>query len=82
MNADDLNPYQTSDTPLAAYLLMKGMVVLATVPDKHDSKRRIYVFVDEPERDRYEAEFKEDVGGYWSYWISLKTVQRKLHEGK
>lgn len=78
--SDDLSPYTTSDTPFAAYLHMKGMVLLSTIPDKADWKRKVYVFVDEPERERYEAEFRDDHGGFWSYWISLKTVQRKLHE--
>lgn len=78
--ADELAPYTTSDTPLAAYLHMRGLALLSTIQDKNDAKRKVFIFVDEPERPRYEQEFRDDSGQFWSYWVSLKTVQRKLHE--
>lgn len=78
--ADELAPYTTSNTPLAAYMLMRGLALLSTVQDKNDSNRRVFVFVDEPERPRYEQEFLDDYGQFWTYWKSIKTVQRKLHE--
>lgn len=77
---EDIEPYQISDTPLAAYLYMRGMTLLTTVPDKADWKRKVYVFVDDPNRELFVEEFKNDVGSFHSYWVSLKTVQRKLYD--
>lgn len=77
---EELEPYKTSDTPFAAYLHMKGMRILTTVKDPNDHKRKIYVFVDEPLRPQYEEEFISDEGGFKSYWVSLKIVQRYLYD--
>jgi hypothetical protein len=76
----DIEPYKTSDTPLAAYLHLRGIILLTTRPDPNDRKRQIYVFVDEPGIAILEAEFSDDFGEFKSYFWSLKTVQRMLYK--
>lgn len=76
----DSDPYTTSDTPLAAYLQMRGMTCMGTMQDKNDSRRRVFIFIDEPERPKYEQQFRDDEGGFWSYWCAIKIVQRKLND--
>ena len=78
----ELEPYTTSDTPFAAFLHFRGMIVLATRDDPNDHKREIFVFVDVPERSEYEQEWRDNVGGHRSYYASLKTVQHKLRGRK
>lgn len=76
---DELEPYTVSDTPFAAYLHFRGMELLSTIPDKYDRKRQAFVFIDIPERVQYEADWDADLGGYRSYYKSLKTVQHRLY---
>lgn len=38
-------PLTTSDTPFAAYLLYHGHSFQGLVSDKHDRKRKVFVFV-------------------------------------
>lgn len=77
---DEIMPYKTSDTPLAAYLNLRGIILLTTRPDPNDRKRQIYVFVDEDNIPVLEAEFHDDFGEFKSYFWSLKTVQRMLYK--
>lgn len=78
----DIEPYKTSDTPLAAYLHLRGIILLTTRPDPNDRKRQIYVFVDEDTIPGLEAEFHDDFGEFKSYFWSLKTVQRMLYKDR
>lgn len=80
-DAKDLNPYQTSDTPLAAYLHLRGIILLTTKPDPTDRKRQIYIFVDEDTIPTLEDEFYDGFGEFKDYFNSLKTVQRMLYKG-
>jgi len=79
---DKLLPFQTSDTPFAAYCHLRGLILLTTRPDPNDRKRQIYVFVDDSNRPTLEAEFHDNVGEFKSYFWSLKTVQRMLFKDK
>lgn len=79
--ANDIEPYKTSDTPLAAYLHLRGIILLTTRPDPNDRKRQIYVFVDEDNIPTLEAEFHEGFGEFKNYFWSLKAVQRMLYKG-
>jgi len=80
--AGDIEPYKTSDTPLAAYLHLRGIILLTTRPDPNDRKRQIYVFVDEDIIRTLEAEFADDFGEFKSYFWSLKAVQRMLYKDR
>lgn len=79
---DEVSPFKTSDTPLAAFLHFKGMTVMTTVDDPNDPKRRVFVFMDEPERETYVQMWKDDQGGQRSYYASLKVVQHMLFPPK
>jgi len=79
---DELEPYTTSDTPFAAYLHLNGMIVLTTRDDPNDYKREVFVFIDTKERPELEVAWRENIGGYRSYYASLKTVQHKLRGRK
>lgn len=79
---NELEPYKTSDTPLAAYLKMKGMTLLTTRQDPNDFKRQIFVFVDTLDRPTYEQEFLNDEGKFKTYFWALKSVQRVLFKDR
>ena len=78
--SDDLEPYVTSNTPLAAYLHMKGMVFLHVMPEKDNPRRLQIVFMDEPERPRYVQEWLDDDGGFYSYHRARKIIDRLIME--
>lgn len=79
----DLEPFMTSDTPLAAYLHMKGMVVLSTKPDPEDPKRRIaFIFLDEPERTVYVDEWFTVDRHFADFYRSLRELQRLIFAAK
>ena len=75
-----IEPYKTSDTPFAAYLYLKGMHLLDTLPHKTDPHRREFLFVDCPERPEYERQFStgEDFISARDYWAAIKKVKRLL----
>lgn len=77
-NETEIEPYKTSDTPFAAYLHMMGMTPVTTRDDPNDHKREVFVFIDAPERPQYEEDWRNDKGGYRSYFTSLKTMQHML----
>lgn len=74
----ELEPYRTSDLPLAGYLHYRGMAILTTRDDPNDQKREIFVFIDTPERTQYESDWRDDKDGCRSYWRSLRTVKHTL----
>lgn len=51
-----MDPYKTSDQDLAAYLMLKGMKLVDTVPSGRPN-RQDYVFVDEEFRDELVQQF-------------------------
>lgn len=75
---DELEPYKTSDTPFAAFLHLQGMTPITTRDDPNDYKREVFIFIDVPEREQYEEDWKNDKGGYRTYYTSLKIVQHML----
>lgn len=79
---NDVKAYKTSDLPLAAYLYLKGMTILGTVKDKHDQKRKLFVFVDTPERDSWVDEFVtgNDTVSAKVYFKATREVRRYLYE--
>jgi hypothetical protein len=68
---DELAPYKTSDTPFAIYLTCMGMTILDTIPDKVDPHRQVFVFVDDPAREEYEANYKNGED-----WVSAREFER------
>lgn len=79
---DEVEPFLTSDTPLAAYLVMRGMHYIGTKRDDHANDRVLIILLDEPERSRYEQEFRDNVGGFWSFWVAFKSMNRHVKDEK
>jgi hypothetical protein len=77
----DLNPYQTSDTPFAAFLRYHAHEIISTQQDKADRRRTIFIFVEQPNTQELEdlyynnkAEIEPRV-----YYKCLKEVFRRLN---
>jgi hypothetical protein len=79
---DDVNPFTTSDTPLAAYLKMRGMVLLHVLPEKDNPTRFNVVFLDEDDRPKLVEEFHQNTGGFKTYIIHFKSINHKINEVK
>lgn len=79
-----MEPYKTSDTPFAAYLHLKGMVLLDTIPDKADPNREIFVFVDDENRPQYESDYRNgtDLVSARDYYLAHKYVLRHIKKIK
>jgi hypothetical protein len=73
-----MEPYKTSDTPLAAYLYMKGMNVLTAMQSPSDPQRKDFVFVDTPEREEYVKEYRDS--GISEYRKAYKELIRMVRE--
>lgn len=76
---EELQPFRTSDLPLAAYLYMKGLAIVTVTPDPVNDRRKIFVFLDVPERIVYEQEFLNNEGNYKDYFHAVKAVRRQLY---
>jgi hypothetical protein len=59
MAKETKEPYATSDTTEAAYLLYHGHKFVGLVPDKHDRKRMVFAFIKQENTDVLAEE-------YWS----------------
>ena len=79
-----LEPYGTSDTPLAAFLHSSRYKVVKTIKDPNDYKREVLLFVKD--------EYIEDLEKLWrsgkaegnlrDYQRSLKLVTRIVNEAR
>jgi hypothetical protein len=77
----DIEPFKTSDTSLAAYLHFMGMKALAMRIDPNDTKRLIFVFLDEPERPEYERDFLYgDAKQFLRYYRCLRDMNGLIAE--
>lgn len=79
-----LEPYQTSDTPYAAYLHFSGHKLVGTKQDPNDFKREVCVFIYAEEIPKLEQEwrFGKAVGDLKKYHRSLKIVNRFVNEAR
>lgn len=73
--------YTTSDTTLAAYLLLKGMdAVEATIPEPDNPKRKAFVFHDDMRRPQFVEEFysRDALVDAKTYSEAIQTVKLYL----
>jgi hypothetical protein len=78
-------PYPTSDTPYAAFLLFSGLKMAGTVQDPNDFKREVCVFVYEDRVIELERDWRLGRGvasDFKKYHRSLKTVNRAVNENR
>lgn len=82
--SDDLKPYSTSDTPLAAFLKYHSHEVVGTQQDKNDRRRVVFIFVEEPRTQALVDEFYNNVATIEprTYYRALKDIYRRLNSGK
>ena len=80
---EDLAPFTTSDTPLAAYLRYHKHALVGMKPDPNDIKRKVYVFIKEDNTDILIEDFYHGeplVNPHLFYKVLVKEVFRKLRE--
>jgi len=79
---EQLDPFKTSDTPFAAYLLYKNHTLVKLVDDPNDAKRKVFVFVKTEETPEVQQLFYE--GGAPAeanqYYKSIRIIYRELRE--
>lgn len=81
----NLEPFTTSDTPLAAYLRYHKHQIVGLKPDPNDIKRKVYVFIREENTDLLIEEFYKgdpQVNPHLFYKILVKDVFKKLRESR
>lgn len=83
-SSTELEPYKTSDTPFAAYLVMCGMKLVGSVQDPNDYKREVVVFVSDTIIPDLEEDWKTSKaqGNLKTYHRSLKIVNRYINEAR
>lgn len=79
---DELEPYKTSDFPLAAFLYMKGLAIVTVTPDPNNDSRKIFVFLDIDKRPLLEVEFADNKGQFKDYYYAIKSVRSHLYGDK
>lgn len=79
---EDVKPYKTSDTALASYLVTKGMKILGTVPHEQDEKRKVFIFADHSDRDKWVEEYLtgDDQVSASLYARTYKVTKRFLYD--
>lgn len=79
---DDLEPYTTSDTPLAAYLRYHSHEIVGKQQDKNDKRRTVFIFVEEERTKELEDDFYNNIGVVEprAYHRALKEIYRRLNE--
>lgn len=80
----DLEPYKTSDTPLAAYLHLCGYKIVGSIQDPNDHKREVLLFVHDDDIDDLEKIWRSGKanGELREYHRSLKIVTRYVNESR
>ena len=80
----DLEPYKTSDTPLAAFLHFCGYKVIGTTQDPNDHKREVLCFVADDDINDLEKLWRSGKakGELKEYHRSLKIVTRVVNEAR
>lgn len=79
-----LEPYKTSDTPFAAFLLYSGHKLVGSVQDPNDYKREVcvFIFADEIPKLEQDWRFGNATGDLKKYHRSLKIVNRFVNEAR
>ena len=79
---DNVEPYATDDTALAAYLYTMGMTVLGTRPNPEDPQRKQFIFIDDPKRKEYESNYQSglDKVSARRYFSSYRSVIKYVHK--
>lgn len=80
---NELTPFTTSDTPLAAFLKYHNHAIVGMKPDPNDIKRKVYVFIREDNTDILVEEFYKgdpQVNPHLYYRALVKEVFKKLRE--
>ena len=80
----NLEPYKTSDTPLAAFLHYSGSKLIGSVQDPNDYKREVCVFIYSQEIPKLEQDwrFGKALGDLKRFHRSLKIVNRLVNEAR
>lgn len=75
-------PYTTSDTPFAAFLVYHSHHIVGKQKDKHDRRRTVFIFIEEPTTKSLEDDYYNHVADVEpeAYYKALKTVYRKLND--
>jgi hypothetical protein len=82
---NDLDPFTTSDTPLAAFLKYHNHAIVGMKPDPNDIKRKVYVFIKQDNTDILIEEFYHGepmVNPHLYYRALVKEVFKKLRESR
>ena len=81
---ENIEPYQTSDTPFAAFLHFCGYKIVSSVQDPNDFKREVVVFVRDADIDDLEKLWRggRAEGNLKDYQRSLKIVTRFVNESR
>jgi hypothetical protein len=82
MGENEQDPYKTSDTPLAAYLLLKKHKFVVMRDDPNDRKRKVYVFIKQEETDDLVSEFYDGDSqvNAMDYYRAVKVISKKLQD--
>lgn len=76
-------PFQTEDYGLAAYLVYKGMHLIATAPTS--TYRRVFLLADHDNREEwvdYWENRKEDGKMFRDYFSKIQVVKRSLRDAE
>lgn len=78
---DDLEPYMTSDTPLAAFMRYHSHELITVTKDKADRRRMVFVFVKEDRTQSLEDDYYNHVAQVEpeAFYRALKEMYRKLN---
>lgn len=78
----ELDPYTTSDTPFAAFLVYHSHEVVSMQNDKHDRRRKVFIFIKEPRTQELEDEFYNNIAEVEprAYHRALKEIYRRLND--
>lgn len=77
-------PYKTSDTPYAAFLLYSGHRLITSLQDPNDYKREVLVFMQDDEIPQLESDWRlsRAIGDLKKYHRSLKIVNRFVADAR
>ena len=76
----DLEPFRTSDTPFAAYLLCNGQTLVTVIKDPNDVKRKVFVFArNDDTQDIEDSYYKQGAPTEaYKYYKSVRLIYREL----
>jgi len=73
-------PYKTSDTPFAAYLLCNGQTLVTVIKDPNDIKRKVFVFAKDEDTDDIEDSYYKQGAPTEAhkYYKSVRLIYKEL----